>query len=179
MNNHNAGLPLPLEGIRVLDATHIVAGPFCSLVLADMGAEVIKIERPRAGELNRSRGDIIRKGHVDDELGISARFLGINRNKKSVTMDLRNPTCKAAFETMVSSSDVLVDNWGPGALDRLGLGYSRLQHVNRSLVYATITGYGDNEGFQGPYSSWPANNLCVRGMDGNHWEFRCSGPISW
>ena len=166
MNNHNAGLPLPLEDIRVLDATHIVAGPFCSLILADMGAEVIKIERPSTGELNRSRGDIIMKGHVNDERGISSRFLGINRNKKSVTMDLRNPTCKAAFETMVSSSDVLVDNWGPGALDRLGLGYSRLQHVNRGLVYATITGYGDNEDFQGPYSSWPANNLCVQAMGG-------------
>ena len=86
--------------------------------------------------------------------------------KKSVTMDLRNPTCKAAFETMVSSSDVLVDNWEPGALGRLGLGYSRLQHVNRGLVYATITGYGDNEDFQGPYSSWPANNLCVQAMGG-------------
>ena len=156
-------LPLPLEGIRVLDATHIVAGPFCTLILADMGAEVIKIERPKTGELNRSRGDFIQSG---DGRSISARFLGLNRNKKSVTLDLRNPVCKTAFESMVSASDVLVDNWGPGALERLGLGYGRLREINQGLIYATITGYGDNEGLQGPYSSWPANNLCVQGMGG-------------
>ena len=163
MQQNNGGLPLPLEGIRVLDATHIVAGPFCSLILADMGAEVIKIERPKTGELNRSRGDFIQSG---DGRSISARFLGLNRNKKSVTLDLRNPTCKKAFETMVSSSDVLVDNWGPGALERLGLGYAHLREINQGLIYATITGYGDNEGLQGQYSSWPANNLCVQGMGG-------------
>ena len=163
MEQNDGGLPLPLEGIRVLDATHIVAGPFCSLILADMGAEVIKIERPKTGELNRSRGDFIQSG---DGRSISARFLGLNRNKKSVTLDLRNPTCKKAFENMVSASDVLVDNWGPGALERLGLGYGRLHEINAGLIYATITGYGDNEGLQGPYSSWPANNLCVQGMGG-------------
>ena len=156
-------LPLPLEGIRILDATHIVAGPFCSLILADMGAEVIKIERPKTGELNRSRGDFIQGG---DGRSISARFLGLNRNKKSVTMDLRNPTCKSAFETMAAASDVLIDNWGPGALERLGLGYKHLREINQGLIYATITGYGDNEDLKGPYSSWPANNLCVQGMGG-------------
>ncbi|PKB79392.1 MAG: hypothetical protein BZY88_13615 [SAR202 cluster bacterium Io17-Chloro-G9] len=163
MQQKNGGLPLPLDGIRILDATHIVAGPFCTLILADMGAEVIKIERPKTGELNRSRGDFIQGS---DGRSVSARFLGLNRNKKSVTMDLRDPTCKAAFEAMVASSDVLVDNWGPGALDRLGLGYDRLREVNQGLVYATITGYGDNKDLQGPYSSWPANNLCVQGMGG-------------
>ena len=80
MEQTNGGLPLPLEGIRVLDATHIVAGPFCSLILADMGAEGIKIERPKTGELNRSRGDFIQSG---DGRSISARFLGLNRNKKA------------------------------------------------------------------------------------------------
>ena len=88
-------LPMPLEGVRVLDATHIVAGPFCSLILADMGAEVIKIERPRTGDLARGRGPFI----GDAESGqVSSRYLGVNRNKKSVTLDLRNATCKAAFE---------------------------------------------------------------------------------
>ena len=110
-NNDPASLPLPLEGIRVLAATHIVAGPFCSLILADMGAEVIKIERPRTGDLARGRGPFI----GDAESGqISSRFLGVNRNKKSVTLDLRNATCKAAFESLVANSDVLLDNWGPG-----------------------------------------------------------------
>ena len=158
-----AGLPLPLEGIRVLAATHIVAGPFCSLILADMGAEVIKIERPRTGDLARGRGPFI----GDAESGqISSRFLGVNRNKKSVTLDLRNATCKAAFENLVANSDVLLDNWGPGAFRRLGLGYERLREINPRLIYAEITGYGDAEGARGPYSDWPANNLAIQAMSG-------------
>ena len=109
-------LPLPLKGIRILDATHIVAGPFCSLILADMGAEVIKIERPKTGDLARERGPFITS---PDGEQVSSRYLGINRNKKSVTLDLRNPKCKNAFEKLVESSDVLLDNWGPGAFNRL------------------------------------------------------------
>ena len=159
----SAGLPLPLEGIRVLDATHIVAGPFCSLILADMGAEVIKIERPRTGDLARGRGPFI----GDTESGqVSSRFLGVNRNKKSVTLDLRNATCKAAFESLVANSDVLLDNWGPGAFSRLGLGYERLREINPRLIYAEITGYGDAAGARGPYSDWPANNLAIQAMSG-------------
>ena len=158
-----ARLPLPLEGIRVLDATHIVAGPFCSLILADMGAEVIKIERPRTGDLARGRGPFI----GDAESGqVSSRYLGVNRNKKSVTLDLRNATCKSAFESLVVNSDVLLDNWGPGAFRRLGLGYERLREINPRLIYAEITGYGDGEGARGPYSDWPANNLAIQAMSG-------------
>ena len=157
------GLPLPLEGIRVLDATHIVAGPFCSLILADMGAEVIKIERPRTGDAARGRQPFV--GDPDGRQ-VSSRFLGINRNKKSVTLDLRNSTCKAAFEKLVANSDVLLDNWGPGAFQRLGLGYQRLREINPRLIYAEITGYGDAEGARGPYSNWPANNLAIQAMSG-------------
>ncbi len=158
-------LPLPLEGIRVLDATHIVAGPFCSLILADMGAEVIKIERPRTGDLARGRGPFT--GDADTGR-VSSRFLGVNRNKKSVTLDLRNPTCKGAFETLAAKSDVLLDNWGPGAFRRLGLGYDRLREINPRLIYAEITGYGDGDGAagRGPYSDWPANNLAIQAMSG-------------
>ena len=111
-NSDAAGnkLPLPLTGIRILDATHIVAGPFCSQILADMGAEVIKIERPRTGDLARGRAPFI----GDADAGqVSSRFLGVNRNKKSVTLDLRNAVCKGAFENLVANSDVLLDNWGP------------------------------------------------------------------
>ena len=161
----DTALPLPLEGIRVLDATHIVAGPFCSLILADMGAEVIKIERPRTGDLARGRGPFI--GDADNGQ-ISSRFLGVNRNKKSVTLDLRNATCKVAFENLVANSDVLLDNWGPGAFRRLGFGYNRLREINPRLIYAEITGYGDGDGDsgRGPYSDWPANNLAIQAMSG-------------
>ena len=163
MTSESRKLPLPLEGIRVLDVTHIVAGPFCSMILADMGAEVIKIERPRTGERAR-----INTPFIDLENGerVSARYLGVNRNKKSVTLDLRDSRCKAAFENMVRESDILLDNWGPGALRRLGLGYDALSALNPGLVYASITGYGDSEGLRGPYSDWPANNPCVQGMGG-------------
>ncbi len=156
-------LPLPLEGIRVLDVTHIVAGPYSCLVLADMGAEVIKVERPGTGERGRSNGPFVQG---PDGQQVSARFLGINRNKKSITLDLRDPRCRNALLTMVRVSDVLLDNWGPGALRRLGLGYEALQEANPGLIYASITGYGDSEGLRGPYSHWPANNPSVQGMGG-------------
>ena len=164
MATSNEKLPLPLEGVRVLDVTHIVAGPFCSMILADMGAEVIKVERPGVGERGRSNGPFVRG---PDGSQVSARFLGLNRNKKSVTLDLGDPRCKAALERMVQVSDVLLDNWGPGALRRLGLSYDRLRQLNPGLVYASITGYGDPDGSgRGPYSNWPANNPCVQGMGG-------------
>jgi CoA:oxalate CoA-transferase len=163
MTTSNGKLPLPLKGIRVLDATHIVAGPFCSLILADMGAEVIKIERPRSGDLVRARGPFL---EASDGRKVSSRYLGINRNKKSVTLDLRNPKCKEAFQNLVRQSDVLIDNWGPGAFQRLGLGYESLREVNPGLTYASITGYGDSDGLRGPYSTWPANNLSIQGMAG-------------
>ena len=155
--------PPPLAGVRVLDATHIVAGPFCSMILADMGAEVIKIERPGTGDLSRGRGPFV-QGRDGKE--VSSRFLGVNRNKKSVTLDLRNPKCKEVFENLVRESDVLLDNWGSGAFERLGLGYGHLKEINPGLIYASITGYGDSDGLRGPYSKWPANNLSIQGMAG-------------
>ena len=147
--------PLPLAGLRVMDATHIVAGPFCALILADMGAEVIKIERPGSGDRARANDP-----YVDgpDGARVSARYLGVNRNKKSVALDLRDPAGQRAFENMLRVSDVLLDNWGPGALARLGFGYDQLSAINPGLVYASITGYGDSAGRRGPYSNWPANN---------------------
>ncbi len=154
---------MPLEGIRVLDVTHIVAGPYCSVILADMGAEVIKIERPGSGERARSNGPFI-PGPGGQQ--VSARFLGINRNKKSITLDLRRPSCRDLLLNLARVSDVLLDNWGPGALRRLGLRYEVLQQANPGLVYASITGYGDNADLRGPYSNWPANNPSVQGMGG-------------
>jgi formyl-CoA transferase len=134
------------------------------MILADMGAEVIKIERPGVGERGRSNGPFVQG---PDGRQVSARFLGLNRNKKSVTLDLGDPRCKAALERMVQVSDVLLDNLGPGALRRLGLAYDRLRQLNPGLVYASITGYGDPEASgRGPYSNWPANNPSVQGMGG-------------
>ena len=163
MAQDGSKLPLPLNGIRVLDATHIVAGPFCSMILADMGADVIKIERPQTGDLARARGPFIKS---EDGRQTSSRFLGVNRNKRSVSIDLRNSRCKLAFEELVRNSDVLVDNWGSGAFRRLGLGYDHLNAINPGLVYASITGYGDSERLTGPYSARPANNLAIQAMSG-------------
>ena len=163
MTANGEKLPLPLEGIRVLDLTHIVAGPFCSMIFADMGAEVIKVERPGFGD--RSRINTPFKDGANGQK-VSVRYLGVNRNKKSVTLDLRDPRCRSAFEKMVKESDILLDNWGPGALRRLGLGYETLSELNPGLIYASITGYGDSDDMQGPYSQWPANNPCVQGMGG-------------
>ena len=159
----NDKIPLPLEGTRVLDATHILAGPFCSMILADMGAEVIKIERPKGGDRRRSNEPFIEK---PDGRRVSALFLAVNRNKKSVTLDLRDPRSKQAFQNMVRASDVLLENWGPGALDRLGLGFDDLRRLNPGLIYASITGYGDSKELRGSYSNWPANNGAVQGMGG-------------
>ena len=166
-------LPLPLEGLRVIDATHIVAGPFCAMILADMGAEVIKVERPGSGDRARANDP-----YVDgpDGTKVSARYLGVNRNKKSVALDLREAAGKRAFENMLRVSDVLLDNWGPGALARLGFDYERLSAINPALVYASITGYGDSAGRRGPYSNWPANNPCVQGMGG--WMALTGAPES-
>jgi len=163
MTPENGKFPLPLVGVRVLAATHIVAGPFCAMILADMGAEVIKLERPGSGDLARERGPFIQG---DNGKRVSSRFLGVNRNKKSVTLDLRNPRCKEVFENLVRESDVLIDNWGSGAFRRLGLSYEHLRDINPGLIYASITGYGDSEGLRGPFSSWPANNLSIQGMSG-------------
>ena len=143
------------------------------MILADMGAEVIKIERPGNGDRSRHNHPFV---DGPDGGQVSARFLGVNRNKKSITMDLRDPTCKRAFEDMVKVSDVLLDNWGPGAFRRLGLGYDYLRELNPGLVYASITGYGDGEGLRGPYSEWPANNPCVQGMGG--W-MQITGAPQW
>ena len=156
-------MPPPLEGIRVLDSTHIIAGPFCSMLLADAGAEVIKIERPQTGEAGRLTRPLIRN---EDGEAVSVRFITVNRNKRSVTLNLRHPSGKALFEDLVRISDVVLDNWGPGAMERLGLGYERLSELNQSIVCASITGYGDNDALRGPYSAWAANNPCAQAMAG-------------
>tara|TARA_A100001037_G_scaffold301728_1_gene331860 strand:- start:1300 stop:2457 length:1158 start_codon:yes stop_codon:yes gene_type:complete len=132
------------------------------MILADMGAEVIKIERPLTGELARKNAPLISNENGES---VSARFLSVNRNKKSIALDLRDSLCKKAFTNMLKESDVLLDNWGPGSFSRLGFDYDTLNNINPRLIYATITGYG-NSPKNSPYGTWPANNLNAQAMGG-------------
>lgn len=125
---------MPLEGIRVLDLSRYLPGPFCTQILADFGAEVIKIEDPRGGELGRSLPPLVE--------GESARFYTVNRNKKSITLDLKKDTGKEIFKRLVAGCDVVVDQFRPGVMDKMGLGYEKLKTLNEGLIYCAITGYG-------------------------------------
>ncbi|MBI4337662.1 MAG: CoA transferase [Chloroflexi bacterium] len=144
----------PLEGVIVLDLTWVLSGPFCTMLLADLGADVIKVERPGLGDAARGTGPF-----VDGE---SAYFMSINRNKRSITLDLSKPAGKELFLQLVRKADVAVENFTPGAMERLGLGYGRLQDANPRLVYCAISGFGQT----GPYSQRPALDIIVQAMGG-------------
>jgi crotonobetainyl-CoA:carnitine CoA-transferase CaiB-like acyl-CoA transferase len=131
---------LPLEGVRVLDLTRFIAGPYCTMLLADQGAEVVKVE-PEGGEETRALEP--RLGEGDD--AVSVYFLRYNRSKKSVCADLRTERGREVVELLVRHADVLVENFRPGVLERLGLGWDRLQALNERLVYCTLTGFGHGE----------------------------------
>jgi formyl-CoA transferase len=129
-----ASAPLPLEGIRVLDLTHALAGPYCTMLLGDLGADVIKVEPP-GGDQSRHWGPPFINGE-------SSYFLSVNRNKRSVVLDLKSAGGKAAARALAMASDVVVENFKPGAMARLGLDAVTLQAMKPSLVYASISGYG-------------------------------------
>ncbi len=145
---------LPLSGLRVLDLTRVLAGPYCTMVLADLGAEVIKVEIPGRGDDARHFGPF-----VGPE---SAYFMSLNRNKKSVTLNLKHGRGREVFLKLVRRADVLVENFRPGTMDKLGLGYERLSAENPRLVYAAISGFGHT----GPYRAKPAYDIVVQGMGG-------------
>lgn len=145
----------PLEGIKVLDLTQMMAGPFCTMLLADMGADVVKIEKPDGGDDIRRAGPPFIKGE-------SVAFLGINRNKRSVVLDLKNEEGAAVLRRMAGRADVLVQNMRPGAMERLGLGYDDVSALNLSLIYCTISGFGTT----GPYKDRPGFDLVAQGMSG-------------
>src|SRR5690242_20211567 len=126
---------LPLEGVKVLDLSRVLAGPWCTQTLADLGAEVWKIEEP-------SRGDDTRSWKPPEIGGESTYFLCCNRSKQSVALDLKNPDGRAAVRRLAEKADVLVENYRKGALDRFGLGYGQLAAANPRLVYCSISGYG-------------------------------------
>ena len=133
-----------LEGIRVIDMTHDQAGPSCTQMLAWLGAEVIKIE------MADGMGDRARWLRRDDPDLDSYFFLLLNNNKKSTTLNLRDPRGKELFKTLIKSADIMAENRGPGAMDRLGLGYEDLKKINPKLIYAAVKGFGS----YGPYSDY-------------------------
>nr|OQO27132.1 hypothetical protein B0A51_07014 [Rachicladosporium sp. CCFEE 5018] len=139
----------PLEGVRVLDFSRILAGPFCSQILADYGADVIKVEQPGQGDETRSwQGSGEDQDWTDDAKPISFYFAAINRNKRSLTLDLKKPKALDVVHELAKKSDVVLENFVPGGADRLGIGYEKLSAVNPKLIYASISGYGST----GPYS---------------------------
>ena len=145
---------MPLSGLRVVDLTRILAGPFCSMLLADMGAEVIKIETPGEGDPVR------RQGVVRD--GLSWYFAGFNRNKRSLTLNLRHPEGRAVLEKLIANSDVLVENFRPGVLAAMGFDAARLAALNPALVYCNITGFGSS----GPYRDRPSFDFVAQAISG-------------
>lgn len=126
----------PLDGVRVLELSNYMAGPFCGMLLADLGADVIKVENPRGGDYGRALGPFP-TGSSD-----GAGFLRMNRNKRSVALDLKGPPGREAFELLAHRADVLVENFRPGTMEDLGLGYALLSHDNPGLVYVAISGFG-------------------------------------
>ena len=138
----------PLESFRVLDLTNVLAGPFCCHQLAHLGAEVIKIEVP-------GRGNLARQLEADPELnekGMGVSFLAQNAGKRSLTLNLKHPEGREIFFRLVEQADVVVENFRPGVMDRLGLGFEKLKEINPRLVYCAISGFGQD----GPMKDSPA-----------------------
>lgn len=143
-----------LEGIRVLDLTRMLAGPYATMILADLGAEVIKIEPPE--------GDEIRKMGPPFVNGESAYFMAVNRNKKSVVLDLRTPHGVEAFEKLSVAADVMIDNFRPGVLESLGIAHPRMRSLNRRLVCCSLSSFGE----EGPMRDLPAFDLVIQAWSG-------------
>jgi len=141
-------------GIRVLDLTRVMSGPFCTAMLADLGADVTKIEMPEFGEESRHFAP-----HVNGE---STYFALLNRGKRSITVNLKSPQGVAIVRDLARRADVLVENFRPGVMDRLGLGEDVLRELNPRLIYASISGFGQD----GPYKDWPAFDLVIQAMSG-------------
>jgi crotonobetainyl-CoA:carnitine CoA-transferase CaiB-like acyl-CoA transferase len=144
-----------LAGIRVLDLTRVLAGPYCTMFLGDLGAEVVKVEQPVVGDDTRGWGPPFAGGE-------SAYFLCVNRNKKSLTVDLKSPEGVALIRRLAEHADVLIENFRPGAMDRLGLGEKELRAKNPKLIYASLSGFGSD----GPMADIPGYDLIVQAWGG-------------
>ena len=151
-----------LKGIRVLDLSRMLSGPYCTMMLADHGAEVIKIEG-RGGDTSRQNGPFRDDDPNRDWAGY---YVSLNRSKKSVQLDLKTEEGKAAFRALAATADVVVENFRPGVMERLGLSYESLAEANPRLVYAAIRGFGDPRSGESPYQDWPAYDVVAQAMGG-------------
>jgi formyl-CoA transferase len=153
----------PLAGVRVIGLEQYMSAPYCTLLLADAGAEVVKIERPNRGDPRR-----MIPPYAQDEQGrrVAGGFLSYNRNKKSMELNLREEAGRKIYRDLVEVSDVVVENLRPGAVEKLGLGYEQLKEINPRLVYAAISGFGRLEGYTGPYAQRPAFDIVAEAMSG-------------
>ena len=145
----------PLEGVRILELGQIIAGTYGSQLLSDLGAEVIKIEAPE--------GDLGRIPSVGPYKGLSALFLTFNRNKKSIVIDLKNEDGRDVFYELVKKSDVVIDNFRPGVLERLKIDYATLSRINPRLIQCSVTGFGA----EGAYRDYPALDLVIQAISGH------------
>lgn len=150
-NTHN----LPLQGIRVLDVSQVMAGPFACMLLADMGADVIKVEPPGG---DQTRGAMGFKMKGPDSMG----FLNMNRNKRSLTLDLKSEEGRRTFHELAKTADIIIENYRPGAMKRLGIDYESIKAINPRIVYASISGFGQT----GPWASRPGFDLMAQAMSG-------------
>jgi crotonobetainyl-CoA:carnitine CoA-transferase CaiB-like acyl-CoA transferase len=144
-----------LDGIRVLDLSRVIAGPYCAMMLADLGADVVKVERP-------GRGDDMRYLGGASKDGMTLGFATINRNKRAIAVDLQHPEGLKIVLELARRADVVLENFVPGVADKLGLGYKALSAANPAVVYASVSGYGQD----GPYARWPGYNTIAMGMSG-------------
>jgi crotonobetainyl-CoA:carnitine CoA-transferase CaiB-like acyl-CoA transferase len=149
----------PLAGVRIADFTQLYQGPLATQMLADMGAEVVKVEPPK--------GDFFRGWSLGDRFpaGESLSFLGVNRNKRSVVLDLKQPEGLEVARSIIAASDVVVENFRPGVMDRLGIGYDALSETNPGIVYCASSGYGQT----GPYRDYPGQDLLIQALGGTLW----------
>ena len=148
-------MPKPLDGVKVLDLTRVLAGPYCTMLLGDMGADVIKVERPGAGDDTRAFGPPFLNGE-------SAYFLSINRNKRSLTLNLKHDKALEIMRRLLETADVVVENFRPGTMESFGFGYEAVQAFNPRLIFCSISGYGHS----GPDAKLPGYDLIIQGEGG-------------
>ncbi len=167
----------PLDGVKVLAFEIQVAGPYCTMMLADQGADVIKVERPEGGDTARGGAPRVKNDKGESQSGYFLRF---NRNKRSVTLNLKSDEGRRLFGDLAARSDVLVENFRPGLLDEMGIGYKALSERNPGLIYACISGFGSMDGYLGPYSKRPAYDIVAQAMGGlMNTCGQADGPPTW